>query len=66
DNACARARKWILDHGGVTHIPSWERPGFRYLVCSSGLEATQCLRILDPSFISSHASSQNVVLTTAA
>ncbi|KAL5574126.1 hypothetical protein UlMin_023723 [Ulmus minor] len=23
DNACERARKWILDHGGVTHIPSW-------------------------------------------
>ncbi|KAK4855070.1 hypothetical protein QYF36_003698 [Acer negundo] len=23
DNACARARKWILDHGGATHIPSW-------------------------------------------
>ncbi|ESW07865.1 hypothetical protein PHAVU_010G165100 [Phaseolus vulgaris] len=23
DNACARARKWIQDHGGVTHIPSW-------------------------------------------
>jgi beta-amyrin synthase len=23
DNACVRARKWILDHGGVTHIPSW-------------------------------------------
>ncbi|XP_024182263.1 beta-amyrin synthase [Rosa chinensis] len=23
DNACPRARKWILDHGGVTHIPSW-------------------------------------------
>ncbi|KAG5054978.1 hypothetical protein JHK85_007488 [Glycine max] len=23
DNACARARKWIHDHGGVTHIPSW-------------------------------------------
>ncbi|KAK4588480.1 hypothetical protein RGQ29_019470 [Quercus rubra] len=22
-NACARARKWILDHGSVTHIPSW-------------------------------------------
>jgi beta-amyrin synthase len=21
NNACARARKWILDHGGVTHIP---------------------------------------------
>ena len=20
DNACARARKWILDHGSVTHI----------------------------------------------
>ncbi|XP_031402856.1 beta-amyrin synthase-like [Punica granatum] len=23
DNACARARKWIRDHGGVTYIPSW-------------------------------------------
>ncbi|CAJ2672236.1 unnamed protein product [Trifolium pratense] len=23
DNACARARSWIRDHGGVTHIPSW-------------------------------------------
>ncbi|KAI3980129.1 hypothetical protein MKX01_033270 [Papaver californicum] len=23
DNACRRARKWILDHGGATLIPSW-------------------------------------------
>ncbi|GKV07153.1 hypothetical protein SLEP1_g18954 [Rubroshorea leprosula] len=23
DNACSRARKWILDHGSATHIPSW-------------------------------------------
>jgi beta-amyrin synthase len=23
ENACARARKWINDHGGVTHVPSW-------------------------------------------
>ncbi|KAI3859594.1 hypothetical protein MKX03_007613 [Papaver bracteatum] len=23
DNACARARKWILDHGGATSTPSW-------------------------------------------
>ncbi|KAF6147089.1 hypothetical protein GIB67_036808 [Kingdonia uniflora] len=23
DNACARAQKWIRDHGGVTSIPSW-------------------------------------------
>ncbi|KAK6263743.1 hypothetical protein SCA6_019177 [Theobroma cacao] len=23
DNACKRARKWILDRGGVTTIPSW-------------------------------------------
>ena len=22
-NACARARKWILDHGSATAIPSW-------------------------------------------
>ncbi|XP_021896494.1 beta-amyrin synthase-like [Carica papaya] len=23
DNACRRARSWILDHGSATHIPSW-------------------------------------------
>ncbi|CAN4080917.1 unnamed protein product [Withania somnifera] len=23
NNACARARKWMLDHGSVTAIPSW-------------------------------------------
>ena len=23
DNVCARARKWIFDHGGATLIPSW-------------------------------------------
>ncbi|KAI4353659.1 hypothetical protein L6164_002591 [Bauhinia variegata] len=23
DNASVRARKWILDHGGVTYVPSW-------------------------------------------
>lgn len=23
NNACARGRKWIRDHGGVTSIPSW-------------------------------------------
>ncbi|KAK7271592.1 hypothetical protein RJT34_27627 [Clitoria ternatea] len=23
DNACSRARKWIHDHHGATHIPSW-------------------------------------------
>ena len=23
DNACERARKWILDRGGVITIPSW-------------------------------------------
>ncbi|EFH64022.1 ATLUP2 [Arabidopsis lyrata subsp. lyrata] len=23
DNSCKRARQWILDHGGVTYIPSW-------------------------------------------
>lgn len=22
-DACVRARKWILDRGGVTHISSW-------------------------------------------
>ena len=23
DSAIAKARKWILDHGGVTYVPSW-------------------------------------------
>ncbi|XP_004510379.1 mixed-amyrin synthase [Cicer arietinum] len=23
ENACARGRQWIYDHGGVTHVPSW-------------------------------------------
>ena len=23
DGACTKARKWILDHGSVTAIPSW-------------------------------------------
>lgn len=23
DNACVRARKWILDHGSATSISSW-------------------------------------------
>jgi beta-amyrin synthase len=23
EEACARGRKWILDRGGVTSIPSW-------------------------------------------
>ncbi|CAH8305156.1 unnamed protein product [Eruca vesicaria subsp. sativa] len=23
ESACRRARQWILDHGGVTYIPSW-------------------------------------------
>lgn len=23
ENACKRARQWILDRGGVTYIPSW-------------------------------------------
>ncbi|XP_024031848.1 beta-amyrin synthase-like [Morus notabilis] len=23
DNSCAKATKWILDHGGVTYLPSW-------------------------------------------
>ncbi|KAI3960610.1 hypothetical protein MKX01_003784 [Papaver californicum] len=32
DNACARARKWILDHGGATLTPSWGKLGFRYIL----------------------------------
>lgn len=23
ENACKRARQWILDRGGVTYVPSW-------------------------------------------
>ncbi|KAH7515221.1 hypothetical protein FEM48_Zijuj10G0004000 [Ziziphus jujuba var. spinosa] len=33
DNACARARQWILDHGGVTYIPSGEDLAFAKMWC---------------------------------
>jgi len=23
NNACAKARNWIHDHGSITHMPSW-------------------------------------------
>ena len=23
DTACAKAKNWIIEHGGVTYIPSW-------------------------------------------
>ncbi len=35
DNACARARKWILDHGSVTHILSWGKTWLSVLFQSS-------------------------------
>jgi beta-amyrin synthase len=28
EEACARGRKWILDRGGVTSIPSWGKTWF--------------------------------------
>ncbi|XP_028069189.1 cycloartenol synthase 2-like isoform X2 [Camellia sinensis] len=31
DGAMEKARKWILDHGGVTHIPSWGKFWFSVL-----------------------------------
>ena len=31
-HACARASKWIQDHGDVTHKPSWENLTFNILV----------------------------------
>ncbi|TYG66082.1 hypothetical protein ES288_D06G238700v1 [Gossypium darwinii] len=39
NNACKRARKWILDRGGVTTICSWARLGFQYLVAFSMLSS---------------------------
>jgi beta-amyrin synthase len=33
DNACARARSWIRDHGGVTHIPSWGKTWLSVRFC---------------------------------
>jgi beta-amyrin synthase len=33
DNACARAQKWILDHGGVTHMPSWGKTWLSVSLC---------------------------------
>lgn len=34
DNACGRARKWILDHGSVTQIPSWGKTWLSVLTFS--------------------------------
>ncbi|KAJ4844510.1 hypothetical protein Tsubulata_006352 [Turnera subulata] len=34
NEVCARGRKWILDHGGVTNIPSWGKTWLS--------DATQC------------------------
>nr|WRO65028.1 dammarenediol-II synthase [Neoalsomitra integrifoliola] len=31
NNACARGRKWILDHGGATHIPAWGKTALTLL-----------------------------------
>ncbi|KAI9156974.1 hypothetical protein LWI28_014949 [Acer negundo] len=39
DNACARARKWILDHGGATYICSW---GKTYLSILGVFEWSGC------------------------
>ncbi|KAK4588774.1 hypothetical protein RGQ29_019684 [Quercus rubra] len=56
DNACARARKWILDRGGVTHIPSW---GKNWLSILGVFEWTGCNPMppefwLLPSFLPIH------------
>ncbi|CAN1814931.1 Beta-amyrin synthase [Linum perenne] len=31
DNSCERARNWILDHGGVTYMPSWGKTWLSFL-----------------------------------
>ncbi|KAK7829481.1 beta-amyrin synthase [Quercus suber] len=56
DNACARARKWILDRGGATHIPSW---GKNWLSILGVFEWTGCNPMppefwLLPSFLPIH------------
>ncbi|KAG6730649.1 hypothetical protein I3842_01G091200 [Carya illinoinensis] len=64
ENACARARKWILDHGGVTHIPSWGKTWLSILGVFEWIGSNPMLPefwIL-PSFLPMHPSFKNVVL----
>ncbi|GLT61748.1 hypothetical protein SLA2020_344310 [Shorea laevis] len=56
DNACARAGKWILDHGSVTRIPSWGKTWLSTLGVfdwSGGNPMPP--RVLVPSFFQSYA-----------
>ncbi|KAL0352852.1 UNVERIFIED_CONTAM: Dammarenediol II synthase [Sesamum angustifolium] len=41
NGAVARARKWILDHGGATGIPSWGKTYLSVLECTNGMGATR-------------------------
>jgi cycloartenol synthase len=38
DGSMGKARKWVLDHGGATHIPSWGKMWLSVRIpCSSSL-----------------------------
>ncbi|KAF6137864.1 hypothetical protein GIB67_022007 [Kingdonia uniflora] len=56
DNACARAQKWIRDHGGVTSIPSWGKTWLSILGLSewSGCNPMPPEFWLLPSFMPMH------------
>ncbi|GMN63111.1 hypothetical protein TIFTF001_032187 [Ficus carica] len=56
ENSCAKARKWILDHGGVTYIPSW---GKTWLSILGAFEWAGCNPMppefwIAPSFLPMH------------
>ncbi|KEH33351.1 beta-amyrin synthase [Medicago truncatula] len=45
DNACARARKWIHDHGGVTQIPSWGKTWLSILGVFDWSGTNPCIQV---------------------
>ncbi|KAF8037356.1 hypothetical protein BT93_B0309 [Corymbia citriodora subsp. variegata] len=55
DNACARARKWIQDHGGVTYIPSWGKTWLSILGVFDWSGSNPMPRVLALAFIPPHA-----------
>ncbi|XVF74829.1 hypothetical protein PTKIN_Ptkin13bG0142300 [Pterospermum kingtungense] len=63
NNVCERSRKWILDHGGVTTIPSWRKT---WLSILGVYEWSGChpnaSGVLALSFLYSRSSSKNALL----
>ncbi|KAK9097905.1 hypothetical protein Syun_024950 [Stephania yunnanensis] len=56
DNVCARARKWIQDHGGVTCILSWGKTCLLILGVYDWSSQSKGHRVSASSLLSPHSS----------